>query len=148
MATATEVKVKPLADRVVVKALEETETMRGGLYIPDTAKEKPQQGEVVAVGPGKLSDEGKRIDMELKVGDKVLYGKYSGTEVTVDNEQYLILRESDVLALAIFRVGLQTVTAGANQKSLKSGNSSAPPASMARPRADRPYWGSPPIARK
>jgi chaperonin GroES len=99
MATATEVKVKPLADRVVVKAQEDTETMRGGLYIPDTAKEKPQQGEVVAVGPGKLSDEGKRIDMELKVGDKVLYGKYSGTEVTVDNEQYLILRESDVLAI-------------------------------------------------
>jgi chaperonin GroES len=99
MATATEVKVKPLADRVVVKALEDTETMRGGLYIPDTAKEKPQQGEVMAVGPGKLSDEGKRIDMELKVGDRVLYGKYSGTEVTVDNEQYLILRESDVLAI-------------------------------------------------
>jgi chaperonin GroES len=99
MATATEIKVKPLADRVVVKALEEAETMRGGLYIPDTAKEKPQQGEVMAIGPGKLSEEGKRIDMELKVGDKVLYGKYSGTEVTVDNEQYLILRESDVLAV-------------------------------------------------
>jgi chaperonin GroES len=99
MATATEIKVKPLADRVVIKALEEAETMRGGLYIPDTAKEKPQQGEVMAVGPGKLSEEGKRIDMELKVGDKVLYGKYSGTEVTVDNEQYLILRESDVLAV-------------------------------------------------
>jgi chaperonin GroES len=98
MATATEIKVKPLADRVVVKALEDTEQMRGGLYIPDTAKEKPQQGEVVAVGPGKVED-GKRIDMELKVGDKVLYGKYSGTEVTVDNEQYLILRESDVLAI-------------------------------------------------
>src|SRR3954453_24054263 len=99
MATATEIKVKPLADRVVVNALEEAETMRGGLYIPDTAKEKPQQGEVMAVGPGKLSEEGKRIDMELKVGDKVLYGKYSGTEVTVDNEKYLILRESDVLAV-------------------------------------------------
>jgi chaperonin GroES len=98
MATATEIKVKPLADRVVIKALEDTEQMRGGLYIPDTAKEKPQQGEVVAVGPGKVED-GKRIDMELKVGDKVLYGKYSGTEVTVDNEQYLILRESDVLAI-------------------------------------------------
>ena len=98
MATATEIKVKPLADRVVVKALEDSEQMRGGLYIPDTAKEKPQQGEVVAVGPGKFED-GKRIDMELKVGDKVLYGKYSGTEVTVDNEQYLILRESDVLAI-------------------------------------------------
>ena len=99
MATATDIKVKPLADRVVVKALEEAETMRGGLYIPDTAKEKPQQGEVVAVGPGKLSEDGKRIEMELKVGDKVLYGKYSGTEVTVDNEQLLILRESDVLAV-------------------------------------------------
>ncbi|HEX8432589.1 MAG TPA: co-chaperone GroES [Myxococcaceae bacterium] len=91
-------KVKPLADRVVVKALEDTEQMRGGLYIPDTAKEKPQQGEVVAVGPGKVED-GARVEMELKVGDKVLYGKYSGTEVTVDNEQYLILRESDVLAV-------------------------------------------------
>ena len=99
MATATEIKVKPLADRVVVKASEEAETMRGGLYIPDTAKEKPQQGEVMAVGPGKLSDEGKRIEMELKVGDKVLYGKYSGTEVTLEAEQYLILRESDVLAI-------------------------------------------------
>ena len=98
MATATDIKVKPLADRVVVKALEETESMRGGLYIPDTAKEKPQQGEVMAVGPGKFED-GKRVDMELKVGDKVLYGKYSGTEVTVDGEQYLILRESDVLAI-------------------------------------------------
>ena len=99
MAIATDLKVKPLADRVVVKSLEETETMRGGLYIPDTAKEKPQQGEVMAVGPGKLSDEGKHIAMELKVGDKVLYGKYSGTEVTIDGEQLLILRESDVLAI-------------------------------------------------
>ena len=102
MATNSEtgVKVQPLADRVVVKALEETETMRGGLYIPDTAKEKPQQGEVVAVGPGKFDERGgQRIPMDVKVGDKVLYGKYSGTEVTVDNEQYLILRESDVLAV-------------------------------------------------
>jgi chaperonin GroES len=99
MATATDLKVKPLADRVVVKPLEDAEQMRGGLYIPDTAKEKPQQGEVVAVGPGKVSDEGKRIEMELKVGDKVLYGKYSGTEVTLENEQYLILREADVLAI-------------------------------------------------
>jgi chaperonin GroES len=96
--TSTSVKVAPLADRVVVKALEETESMRGGLYIPDTAKEKPQQGEIVAVGPGRF-DEGKRVPMELKVGDKVLYGKYSGTEVTLDAEQYLILRESDVLAV-------------------------------------------------
>ena len=96
--TSSSVKVAPLADRVVVKALEETESMRGGLYIPDTAKEKPQQGEIVAVGPGRF-DEGKRVPMDVKVGDKVLYGKYSGTEVTLDGEQYLILRESDVLAV-------------------------------------------------
>jgi chaperonin GroES len=91
--------IKPLADRVVVKPLEETEQMKGGLYIPDTAKEKPQQGEVVAIGPGRVSDEGKRIEIELKVGDRVIYGKYSGTEVTIADEEYLILRESDVLAV-------------------------------------------------
>ncbi len=98
MATKNDIKVSPLADRVVVKALEETETMRGGLYIPDTAKEKPQQGEIVAVGPGRYED-GKLVPMSVKAGDKVLYGKYSGTEVTVEGEQYLILRESDVLAI-------------------------------------------------
>jgi chaperonin GroES len=98
MADNTNVSVKPLADRVVVKALEEAEQMRGGLFIPDTAKEKPQQGEIVAVGPGKYED-GKLVPMTLKVGDKVLYGKYSGTEVTLNNEQVLILRESDVLAV-------------------------------------------------
>ena len=99
MATANAAKIKPLADRVVVKALEETEEMRGGLYIPDTAKEKPQQGEIIAVGPGRLSDKGDRIAMELSEGDRVLYGKYSGTEVTVEGETFLILRESDVLAV-------------------------------------------------
>jgi chaperonin GroES len=99
MATATDLKVKPLADRVVVKPLEEAEQMRGGLYIPDTAKEKPQQGEVIAVGPGKMTEDGKRIPAEVKSGDRVLYGKYSGTEVTVGEEQYLILRETDVLAV-------------------------------------------------
>lgn len=98
MATKTGSKVSPLADRVVVRALEETEQMRGGLFIPDTAKEKPMQGEVIAIGPGRF-DEGKRVPMELKVGDKVLYGKYSGTEVTIENEQLLILREADVLAV-------------------------------------------------
>jgi chaperonin GroES len=92
-------KLKPLADRVVVKPLEEMEQMKGGLYIPDTAKEKPQQGEVVAVGPGRVSDDGKRIEIELKVGDRVIYGKYSGTEVTVDDDELLILREADVLAV-------------------------------------------------
>ncbi|MBM3898973.1 MAG: co-chaperone GroES [Gemmatimonadetes bacterium] len=91
-------KVAPLADRVVVKAMEEAEQMRGGLYIPDTAKEKPQQGEVIAVGPGRTED-GKRVPMEVKAGDKVLYGKYSGTEVTIDGAQFLILRESDILAV-------------------------------------------------
>jgi len=91
-------KVAPLADRVVIKAIEEAEQMRGGLYIPDTAKEKPQQGEIIAVGPGRYED-GKLIPMGVKVGDKVLYGKYSGTEVTIDGENYLILRESDVLAV-------------------------------------------------
>ena len=98
MATKTGLKVQPLADRVVVKALEEAEQMRGGLYIPDTAKEKPRQGEVIAVGPGRF-EKNQRVPMELKVGDKVLYGKYSGTEVTVDGEQYLILKEADVLAV-------------------------------------------------
>ena len=100
MATKSEaaLKVSPLADRVVVKALEETESMRGGLYIPDTAKEKPQQGEIVAVGPGRYEKD-KRVPMEVKVGDKVLYGKYSGTEVTIEGDQFLILRESDVLAI-------------------------------------------------
>jgi chaperonin GroES len=99
MATSAATKIQPLADRVVVKALDEAEQMRGGLYIPDTAKEKPQQGEIVAVGPGKMSDEGNRIAPEVQVGNKVLYGKYSGTEVTVDGEEFLILRESDVLAV-------------------------------------------------
>jgi chaperonin GroES len=100
MATKTQAntKVAPLADRVVVRALEETEQMRGGLFIPDTAKEKPQQGEIIAVGPGRY-EKNVRVPMELKTGDRVLYGKYSGSEVTIDNEQYLILRESDVLAV-------------------------------------------------
>ena len=98
MSSAAE-KIRPLADRVVVKALDESEQMRGGLYIPDTAKEKPQQGEVVAVGPGKYSEQGSRITPDVKAGDKVLYGKYSGTDVTVDGEEYLILREADILAV-------------------------------------------------
>lgn len=90
--------IKPLADRVVVKPLEQEEAKVGSIYIPDTAKEKPQEGKVVAVGPGKVSDSGDKVAPEVKVGDKVLYGKYSGTEVTVDGEDYLIMRESDILA--------------------------------------------------
>jgi len=92
-------KIKPLADRVVVKPVEEEEVTQGSIIIPDTAKEKPQQGKVVAVGPGKVSESGAKINPEVKEGDVVLYGKYSGTEVTVDGEDYLIMRESDILAV-------------------------------------------------
>jgi len=99
MVTASKVKVQPLADRVVVEPLEETEEMRGGLYIPDTAKEKPQQGTVIAVGPGRVSDEGERLPVELEEGQRILYGKYSGTEVNIDGHDLLIIKESDVLAI-------------------------------------------------
>ena len=91
--------IRPLADRVVVKPVEMEEKKEGGIIIPDTAKEKPMQGKVVAVGPGKISDNGEKIPMEVKVGDIVLYGKYSGTEVTIDDEEYLIMRESDIFAI-------------------------------------------------
>jgi len=92
-------KLQPLADRVIVRPLEAEEKTAGGIIIPDNAKEKPQKGEVIAVGPGKIADSGKTVDMTVKAGDKVLYGKYSGTEVTVDGEEYLIMRESDILAV-------------------------------------------------
>jgi chaperonin GroES len=92
-------KMKPLADRVVIKPSAAEEKSRGGIILPDTAKEKPVVGEVVAVGPGKVTDEGKKVPLEVKVGDKVLYGKYSGTEVTVDGEEYLIMREADIFAI-------------------------------------------------
>jgi chaperonin GroES len=95
----TKMKIEPLGDRVVVKPLEETEQMKGGLYIPDTAKEKPMQGTIMAVGPGRLSDENERIPPDVKEGQTVLYGKYSGNEVSVDGQEYLILRESDILAI-------------------------------------------------
>lgn len=91
--------VKPTEDRVILKSMEAQEKTAGGIFIPDNAKEKPQKGEVVAVGPGKVNDKGQRNEMTLKTGDKVLYGKYSGTEVTIDGEEYLIVRESDVLAV-------------------------------------------------
>ena len=91
--------IKPLEDRVILKPMEAEEKTSGGIIIPDNAKEKPQKGEVVAVGPGKFSDKGEKIAVTLKAGDKVLYGKYSGTEVSVDGVDYLILRESDVLAV-------------------------------------------------
>ena len=91
--------IKPLSDRVVVRPLEAEEKKQGSIIIPDTAKEKPMQGEVVAVGPGKIAESGQKIAMEVKKGDKVLYGKYAGTEVTIDGKDYLIMRESDILAI-------------------------------------------------
>ncbi len=92
------VNLQPLADRLVVKPIEAEEKTKAGIYLPDTAKEKPQEGEVIAVGPGRLSDDGKRIAMDIKVGDIVIYAKYGGTEIKVDDVEYMILRESDVLA--------------------------------------------------
>jgi chaperonin GroES len=91
-------KIKPLGDRVVIKPTPKEEISKGGIVLPDTAKEKPQDGKIIAVGPGRLTDDGKRIAMEVKVGDKVIYSKYAGTEIKVDDEELIILRESDILA--------------------------------------------------
>jgi chaperonin GroES len=91
--------IQPLQDRVLVKPLETGEMKKGGIIIPDTAKEKPQEAEVIAIGPGRISDDGKLIPVNVKAGDKILYGKYSGTEVTVDGIEYLFMRESDILAI-------------------------------------------------
>lgn len=91
--------IQPLADRVLVQPLEQAEIKKGGIIIPDTAKEKPMQGEIKATGPGRVTDDGKKVDLEVKVGNKVLYGKYSGTEVTIEDQDYLIMRESDILAI-------------------------------------------------
>jgi chaperonin GroES len=91
-------KVEPLGDRVVISPAKREEVSKGGIVLPDTAKEKPQDGEVVAVGPGKMTDDGKRIPMDLKVGDVVIYAKYAGTEVKVDDQELIIVRESDILA--------------------------------------------------
>jgi chaperonin GroES len=93
------VNIRPLHDRVLVKRLEQEEQVRGGIIIPDTAKEKPQQAEVVAVGPGKVNDEGKRSPVDVKQGDKILIGKYSGSEIRIDEEDYVILREDEILAV-------------------------------------------------
>jgi chaperonin GroES len=92
------IKIKPLADRLVVKPIEREEVTKGGIVLPDTAKEKPQEGEVLAVGPGRLSEDGKRIAMDIKVGDIVIYSKYGGTEYKIEEEEVIILRESDILA--------------------------------------------------
>jgi chaperonin GroES len=91
--------VRPLHDRLIIKRVEEKETVKGGIIIPDTAKEKPQEGKVIAVGNGKLTDDGKRLALEVKAGDRVLFGKYSGSEVRIGDEEYLILREEDVLGI-------------------------------------------------
>lgn len=92
-------KVKPLADRILVRRIAEGEVKKGGIIIPDTAKEKPQEGEVVAVGPGAIGEDGKRIEMEVKKGDRILMGKYAGTEVKIDGKEYIIMREDEVLAI-------------------------------------------------
>jgi chaperonin GroES len=92
-------KIRPLHDRILVERLEEKEQKRGGIIIPDTAKEKPQEGKVIAAGNGKVGDDGKKIPLDVKAGDKILFGKYSGSEVKIDDKEYLILREEDVLAI-------------------------------------------------
>ena len=92
------IKIQPLADRLVVKPIEREEVTKGGIFLPDTVKEKPQEGEVLAVGPGRLSEDGKRIAMDVKVGDTVIYARYGGAEIKVDDEEVVILRESDILA--------------------------------------------------
>jgi chaperonin GroES len=92
-------KVKPLNDRVLVKRLEEVQVTKGGIVIPDTAKEKPIEGRIVAVGPGKMSDQGQRMALQVKEGDKVLFGKYAGTEIKIEGEEYLMMREEDILAI-------------------------------------------------
>jgi chaperonin GroES len=104
------VNIRPLNDRIIVRRLEDQEQMRGGLYIPDTAKEKPQEGEVLAVGNGKLLDNGQRIAIDLKSGDRILFGKYSGTEIKLDGDEYLILREDDVFGV------VETVAKGKSAK--------------------------------
>ena len=90
-------KLQPMADRVLVKPIEKEEMTKSGIYLPDTAKEKPQEGKVLAVGPGKMSEDGKRIAMDIKVGDTVIYAKYGGTDIKIDDEELIILRESDIL---------------------------------------------------
>jgi chaperonin GroES len=99
MSAATKAKIKPLQDRVIVKRLEAEEKTRSGIIIPDTAKEKPQKGEVIAVGPGKVLESGNKIELNVKPGDKILFSKYAGTEIEINNEEYLIMREDDILGI-------------------------------------------------
>ena len=99
MATAVKTKLRPLHDRTLVKRVEEEEVGRGGIIIPDTAKEKPQKGKVIAVGTGKVTEDGKRVPLDVKAGDRILFGKYSGSEVKIDDDEYVIMREEDVFAI-------------------------------------------------
>src|SRR5437773_8801570 len=94
-----QMKVRPLHDRILVERLEEKEVKKGGIIIPDTAKEKPQEGKVIAVGNGKVNDDGKKVPLDVKAGDKILFGKYSGSEVKIDDKEFLIMREEDILAI-------------------------------------------------
>jgi chaperonin GroES len=91
--------IQPLADRVLVEPLEQAEVKKGGIIIPDTAKERPQEGKIIAVGPGRITDDGNKVNLEVAIGDKILYGKYSGSEVRLEDKEYLIMRESDILAI-------------------------------------------------
>ena len=106
---------RPLHDRVLVKRVKEEERTKGGIIIPDTAKEKPQEGEVIAVGPGARDEDGKRIDMDVKVGDRILFGKWSGTEVTLDGDELLIMKESDIMGI-VEREAATTTTSGKGKK--------------------------------
>jgi chaperonin GroES len=92
-------KIRPLHDRILVERLEEQEVKKGSIIIPDTAKEKPQEAKVIAIGTGKVTEDGKKLPLDVKVGDRILFGKYSGSEVTIDDKEYLIMREEDVLAI-------------------------------------------------
>ncbi len=94
-------KARPLHDRIILKRIEEKETVKGGIIIPDTAKEKPMEGQVIAAGPGKIMDDGKRAPMDVKAGDRVLFGKYAGTEIKIDDEEYVIMREEEILAVLV-----------------------------------------------
>jgi chaperonin GroES len=102
--------IRPLHDRVIIKRLDEAEQIRGGIIIPDTAKEKPQQGEVIAAGEGKIRDDGTRQPLDVKAGDRVLFGKYSGSEVKIDDEEYIIMREEEILG--VFTATAKTKSAG------------------------------------
>jgi len=96
---ANDMKARPLHDRVLLKRIEEKETVKGGIIIPDTAKEKPMEGQVISAGPGKIMEDGKRSPMDVKAGDRVLFGKYAGTEIRIDDEEYVIMREEEILAV-------------------------------------------------